>query len=183
MSEADGRAKRRSRWWIGFVTIGVLVAAAVAVGAIWLTESQPTRWRATASAVVLPADHLRPVSIVNYYELLDGAQVVRTYAEILRLDRFRNAAASRLGISKDEREGIEFRVRVRPRTAVIILSSIAPNRRAAEGMIDELLREATSYTRRISREFEIEVIRQASGGAERASWWRPFYDWFEGRLG
>lgn len=182
MSEADGRWKGRSRWWIAFITLGVLVVSAATVGAFWLTETQPIRWRATASAVVLPADHLRPVSIVNYYELLDGAQVVRTYAEILKLDRFRIAAASRLGISKDEREEVELRVRVRPRTAVIILSSIAPNRRMAEGMIDEVLRDATSYTRRISREFEIEVIREASGGAERASWWRSFYDWFEGRL-
>lgn len=154
---------------MGSVLLGVFAAVLVALGSLALALSQPVRWSATSSLVVLPAPEVDPSSAAGFYETLSRGQIPATFAQLIRLQRFESAAADSLDLSNVQREDVNLDVELVPDTAVVNLTLTAPGPALAEAMADGIVAEANRYVAGLSGPFTLAVIDRASGSAERSA--------------
>lgn len=151
-------------WSLG---IGLFVAAAIAVGGLAYVAQRPVRWSARASTLVHPGERADLGALAAYYEALSRGQIVVSYAEIVRLQRFQSKVASYLGLSRGQRGQVTVEVTVVPDSAVIALAATAPTAELAEEMADDVLSEASAYIAELSEPYGVTTISDARGTAVR----------------
>jgi capsular polysaccharide biosynthesis protein len=159
--ESPRRGRRLS------LAVGAFVTASLLIGGLAFTLLQPAGWSATATVMVLPAFGLEEGSVSSYYETLSRGQIVATYAEMLRLQRFEASALRHLEDAGVDREKLDVAVKVVPSTAIINLTVTASGREAAEAAADSLLEEATAYFDTLAQPFTIAVVGPAKESGRR----------------
>lgn len=165
---AVGVLGRRNRPGLGLSLVaGAVVAVLVGAAGLLFVATRPTTWSATASAVVLPSRNIERDAIPGYFETLSRGQIVNTFAEVLRLQRFQASAAGRLGLSPAERNGVDVAIQVVPDTAILTVTATAPRPEVAQSMADNVLAEAGSYIESLSQPYELSTVSGAEGTAER----------------
>lgn len=152
----------------GAALAGVAVATVVLVTGVALTLARPSGWAAEASMVVLPAEGLGPGAEATYYETLSSGQIVRTFSEVVALQRFTDAAAQQIGLAADEASQVDSSVQVLPDTAMITVTTTAPDTGTAERLADGVMKTATAYLTELSRPYNTRVVSGAAGTAEPA---------------
>lgn len=127
----------------------------------------PNSWSATATVMVLPAFGVDEGALPSFYETLSRGQIVATYAEMLRLQRFEKEALRNLGLSQSQQRGVAVRTRVVPSTAVINITVSAPRRAVAEETADRVLEHSRAYVDSLGLPFMLEVASGADGSGAR----------------
>lgn len=144
---------------------GVLVALVVVAGASVFASSRPVGYEAEARLVVLPREGLDPQTVTAYYETLSQGQIVGTFSEVLKLDRFSLAAIDRLGLPVTDLDEIDVNSAVIPESAMISLTVGADDERVAEDLADRIVSESSAYLSELSDGYEIELVNSAAGTA------------------
>jgi capsular polysaccharide biosynthesis protein len=147
-------------------------AAAVVVGLVIfgvglvLILGQPHDWTAKSTAVVLPKADVPEDSAPSYYDTLSQGQIVETYAEVLRLQRFKNESvqALKLGVAG---ESAQVTVSVVPNTALLSVTASGPDAQTAEKLADTVLERARTYVNGLSgagrAPYTIQRVSSAAG--------------------
>ena len=161
------RSRSRPRLWPSLL-FGVIVLALIWTAGRQLLESQPFRWTAKAAVLILPDGSLDTDLAASYYSTLSQGQIVNTYAEILRLQRFQDSVTQELG-RRTSGEDVGVTVEVVADTSVISIVANASKPRVAERVADGILGQALSYIEGlpISNVYELAVASQAAGNAEQ----------------
>jgi capsular polysaccharide biosynthesis protein len=150
------------------VVAGVAVLLVVLLlGGLYLA-TRSTSWSAQASLVVLPGAGEGDVARANYYETLSRGQIVSTFAEILRLQRFEEAAAQELGLGEAELEQVATTVEVIAGTAMIVLTATAEEPALAESLVDGIVAQWQDYLEGFDSPYDAELVSFARGTAEQA---------------
>ncbi len=152
----------------GLVAGGVTFLLVAVVGCGYVI-SRPATWSARASVVVLPREGLDPLAVTGYYDTLSRGQVVATYAEILRLQRFERAAASGAGLDTAARRTVTTDVRVVTGTAMITIAATTRDARSAVGMADGILEAANSYISKLDQPYVVRIVSGAKGTAQQST--------------
>jgi hypothetical protein len=119
--------------------------------------TDPPVYRASTSLVVLPDREASTEP--GYYDTLSRGQVVLTFAQILDL-RARNAVPAG--------SDVDVQVAAVPDTSLIDVRATAPTAAEAEDAADRALRASRPYFRELPSPYEIYVVRDAAGSAERS---------------
>jgi capsular polysaccharide biosynthesis protein len=164
--EAGGLRHRRVL--VVSLVAGALTAGLVVAGGLAFAATRPVRWSASASAVVLPARGVDPDSVAGFYETLSRGQVVETFAQILRLQRFEADAVGAMGLAPADRRAIDVDVQVVPSTAVIRVSTTASRRELAEEVTDRILALASDYIAGLGQPYTFSIVDDADGSAARS---------------
>lgn len=160
------RSRTRPRLWPS-ILFGFVVFALVWTAGRQLLGSQPVRWSAQAAVVILPDDSLDTDLAASYYSTLSQGQIVNTYAEILRLQRFQDSVTQELA-RRTGGDDVGVSVEVVADTSMITIGADASKPRVAERFADGILGQALSYVEGlpISNVYELAVASQAAGNAE-----------------
>lgn len=143
-------------------------AAAVVVGlmifgvGLFLILGQTHDWTAKSTAVVLPKTDVPQDSAPSYYDTLSQGQIVETYAEILRLQRFKDDSIKTLKLGAVG-ETAKVAVAVVPNTALLTVTASGPDALTAEKLADSVLGGAVAYVNQLSAPYTIERVSKAEG--------------------
>lgn len=147
---------------------GVLTAGLVVAAGLVFAATRPVRWSATASAVVLPARGVNPDSVAGFYETLSRGQVVETFAQIVRLQRFETDAVRAMGFAPGDQPAIDVDVQVVPDTAVVRISTTATRPEVAEEVADRILAVASDYIAGLGQPYTFSIVDDADGSVSRS---------------
>ena len=153
--------RRRQQWWrrpLAGQLLGVLVAGAVVAGGVGFWFMRPTEYEASTVLVVLPAGQSEESA--GFYDTLSRGQVVQTFAQILDLQ---GAQSSTAGVNV----GVEVVVEAVPDTSLIQVEATASDAAVAERVADAVLADSEAYFDQLSSPYDISVVREAEGTAER----------------
>lgn len=148
----------------------VSLAAAILVGVLifgiglFFIMGQSNDWTAKSTAVVLPEATVPRDSAPSYYDTLSQGQIVETYAEMLRLQRFKDDSvkALKLGAAGDS---VTVTVAVVPNTALLTVTASGQNAETAEKLADSVLALATQYVSTLPSPYAIARVGRAEGTA------------------
>ena len=149
------------------IVAGVVVAALVMAAGAYLVSGRPTQWESRGSVLVLPAARLETDQVPGYYETLSRGQVVESYAEILRLQRFADATAESLDVPKADLDGVRAEVSVPTGTALIQVRVTAPTADVAERMTAGIVTAAAAYINDLAQPYDATVASDGVGTAEQ----------------
>jgi len=168
-AQKEDPAGRDTRRLLLGVVAGVAVAAIVAGAGLGYLLGRSKNWSARAVVAVLPSKRIDVATAAGYYDTLSRGQIVTTIAEILRLPRFKTAAADQLHLSPPARGQVSISVDVIPNTALAAVTATAPARATAEAMADAVVASATGYIGGLSSPYDVVPVSQAVGEGTRGS--------------
>ena len=116
------------------IIVGILIFG---IGLVFILGASHD-WTAKSTAVVLPKKSVSPEQAPSYYDTLSQGQIVETYAEVLRLQRFKDESVKTLDLGADG-ESAKVTVAVVPNTALISVTASGPNAETAEKIANSVL--------------------------------------------
>lgn len=164
--QGDGGDTERRRGVVAGLLSGILVAVIIGLVGTGFALTRPSVWRAEAWVVVLPAPELEMETAAGFYETLSRGQIVSTFAEVIRLPRFHQQAAESLAMTDESLAATEIDVAVVPETAMITLSTSAPDQEAAELLADEILGASLPFIETLSEPYAVEIVSAAAGSGQ-----------------
>ena len=150
------------------VVAGIVAALLVVMGGVFFDAALPRRWSATAALVVLPAPNLNQEAVAGFYETLSRGQIVATYAEILRSQRFEVAAERELRLTPAQRREASVSVRIVPETALITVTATAASPTVAERLADRIAAVADTSISALGQPYTVSSVTGARGTAEKS---------------
>jgi capsular polysaccharide biosynthesis protein len=151
------------------IVAGVVVAALVVATGVYFVSGRPTVWESRGSVLVLPASRLETNQVPGYYETLSRGQVVESYAEIVRLQRFADATAEELGVPPAELSEVRADVSVPTGTALIQVRVTAPSAEVSERMTAGIVTAAAGYINDLAQPYDATVASDGVGTAQQRS--------------
>lgn len=149
------------------IVAGIVTAALVIATGLYVVSGRPTQWEAYGSVLVLPAAGLDPDQVPGYYETLSRGQVVESYAEILRLQRFADGTADALDLRPSESDRVTADVSVPTATALIQVRVTAPTAVTAERMTAGIVTAAADYIAGLGQPYGATVASDGAGTAQQ----------------
>lgn len=177
MTESQQRPASRARQlppWLALLA-GAVVAVTVLVVGLVLVSTQPARWSAQSSLLVLPqAPTSDPDVLAGLYDTLSRGQVAETYAELLRMRPAAPGAGQQPGPSLgDQTTAADVLVEVIPETSVIRVTATADSASRAEQAADAVAQSGRAYIAGLDSPYGVQSIGSATGSAERAGLGAP----------
>jgi hypothetical protein len=157
------------RWrlpWASIVAGGGTFLIVVVIGVL-LVMARPSRWTAADSVVVLPRQTASPETMAGYYDTLSRGQIVATFAEILRQQRFQEVVTQQMGLSPAEANRFDVAVEVVPDTAMISTAVTGPDPSQVEELADGISRMAIDFFAGLRSPYTAIRVSPARGTAER----------------
>ncbi|MDQ2724569.1 MAG: hypothetical protein M3Y36_03640 [Actinomycetota bacterium] len=131
-----------------------------------IVASQPTKYSATTTVVILPSPSIGVDQASNYYDTLSHGQIEATASQILSLKKFKTGAVHALGLSARQASGITVQVAVQAGTALLNVTVSAPTGRVAERVADEVVVEAAPTVNTLSVPYQISTVSKAGNTAQ-----------------
>jgi capsular polysaccharide biosynthesis protein len=142
---------------------GVLFTVLILASGLFWVFSRSHTWAAKAVVVVLPAPGIPSGTAASYYDTLSRGQIVETYAEILRLQRFQEATIAGLDRATAQPAKTTVTVAVVPNTALITITATGPSRTVAETLADGVFTQAGNYVRSLAGPYTVTAVSTAKG--------------------
>jgi capsular polysaccharide biosynthesis protein len=139
----------------------------VILAGLLLAALRPAQWSAADSVVVLPRQTGDADTMAGYYDTLSRGQIVATFAEVLRQQRFQDLVAQQIGLSPAQANRFRVAVEVVPDTAMISTAVTGPNAAQAEVIADGVTRRAIDFFATLRSPYTAIRVSPAKGTARR----------------
>jgi capsular polysaccharide biosynthesis protein len=162
--EAAGQRRRPP---LASIVAGAATFVIVVVIGVMLVMARPSQWAAADSVVVLPRQTGSPETMAGYYDTLSRGQIVATFAEILRQQRFQEVVTRQMGLSPAQANRFDVAVEVVPDTAMISTAVTGPNPSQVEELADGISRMAIDFFAGLRSPYTAIRVSPARDTAER----------------
>jgi capsular polysaccharide biosynthesis protein len=162
------RKQRRSHPLRTSLLIALAVFLLLTVAGGIVVAGRPQEYTAEASVVILPLPGSDRTTEAGLFETLSRGQIVETFAELTRNQRFAAQAKTVLQLTDSQRKGAYVDVTTVPSTSIVLISAHARDPETAERLADKTMELATGYFATLPQPFRTDQVDTAEGSATKS---------------